>query len=151
MKKGFVAYLVSVLFIILFTYAALAKLLTYRLFEAQLGQSPLLLPFAKWLAWIVPSIELVISILLFVDRFRLFSLYACFGLMALFTNYIIVLMNYTYYVPCSCGGILQHMSWKMHLLFNIVFILLAISGIFALQSHRHKLFYCNKTGDSENL
>lgn len=143
--------IISILFIVLFTYAALTKIIDYQSFEAQLGQSPLLLPFAKWLAWIVPTTEILISILLSINRFRLVSLYASFGLMALFTNYIIVLMNYSYYIPCSCGGILQHMSWKIHLLFNIIFLLMAAVAIFSFWAVRQKLFYCNKTVASEKL
>jgi uncharacterized membrane protein YphA (DoxX/SURF4 family) len=151
MKKVILAEIISVLFVMLFTYAGFSKLLSYQSFAIQLGQSPLLVPFAKWLAWTLPITEIILSILLFTNRFRLISLYASFCLMVLFTIYIIVLMNYSYYIPCTCGGILKHMSWKIHLLFNIVFVLLAVAGIFALKSEEHNLFYCNKTVVSEKL
>jgi hypothetical protein len=32
------------------------------------------------------------------------------------------------YLPCSCGGILETMNWKEHLVFNLVFVCLAALG-----------------------
>lgn len=31
-------------------------------------------------------------------------------------------------LPCSCGGIIQRLSWKGHLAFNTLFTILAYSG-----------------------
>jgi hypothetical protein len=32
-------------------------------------------------------------------------------------------------LPCSCGGIISKLSWKQHILFNLFFIMLSITGI----------------------
>jgi hypothetical protein len=36
-------------------------------------------------------------------------------------------------VPCSCGGILEEMSWNQHMAFNITFIAIAVIAIFISQ------------------
>lgn len=132
------AEIISFLFILLFIYAALAKLMDYEKFRAQLGQSPLLTAFAGWVAWGVPCIEIVIAAMLAIPRLRLVAFYAAFSLMVMFTAYIVVILQFSDYVPCSCGGVLQDMSWTQHLIFNIVFVLLAVAGIilYAQKAHR---------------
>jgi uncharacterized membrane protein YphA (DoxX/SURF4 family) len=129
MRKAMICDIIAVLFILLFIYAAISKLMDYPKFRAQLGQSPLLTSTAEWVAWIIPAMEIIISLLLVTGRFRLIGLYASFSLMVMFSTYIIVITKYSEFVPCSCGGVLQNMSWNQHLAFNIVFTLLGLFGI----------------------
>ena len=129
MKRNTIIEIIAFLYIFLFMYAAVSKLVDYEKFRVQLGQSPLLTAFAGWVAWIVPAIEIIISVMLAVPRFRMTGFYASFSLMVMFTAYIIAILQFSDYIPCSCGGILQNMSWNQHMLFNIGFILLALVGI----------------------
>jgi uncharacterized membrane protein YphA (DoxX/SURF4 family) len=121
------------LYILLFVYAAVSKLLDFENFQVQLGQSPLLNIFASWLAWLIPLIELIIATAFCFHSIRFWALYASFVLMVLFTAYIYIILNYSSYVPCSCGGILEKLGWTEHLVFNIVFVVLAITGLFLLK------------------
>lgn len=121
--------IVTIFLAFLFLYAASSKLMEYDLFQAQLGKSPMITDYAKFLAWFVPTSEIVISICLFVPNARLFGLYASFSLMYAFTAYIAIMLLFSPYVPCSCGGILSHMEWTDHLVFNIVVTLVTISTI----------------------
>lgn len=121
--------IICFLFILLFSYAAISKLLDFNLFKIQLGQSPLLTAFAGWVAWVIPIIELVTALLLAIPKYRIAALYVALGLMSLFTLYIIAILKFSDYVPCSCGGILDDMGWQEHLIFNMVFLALAIVGI----------------------
>jgi uncharacterized membrane protein YphA (DoxX/SURF4 family) len=132
MKKQIIIEIISFLFILLFVYAALMKLRDVEQFVAQLGQSPLLMAFANWIAWVVPIVELIVAGMLIFSRFRLIGLYASFTLMVMFTVYIIVILTYADQVPCSCGGILEKMGWTEHLIFNIGFVLLALTGVILL-------------------
>jgi uncharacterized membrane protein YphA (DoxX/SURF4 family) len=127
-KKYFIE-ITCYLFLILFTYAAFSKLSTYETFVVQLGQSPLLSAFAGAVSWFVPTVEIVIAILLMFKRTQFFALNASFVLMAMFTAYIFIILNYSEYVPCSCGGILEKMNWTEHLYFNLIFCFLAILAI----------------------
>lgn len=121
--------IICFLFILLFSYAALSKLWDFNLFKIQLGQSPLLTAFAGWVAWGIPIIELLTALLLAIPKYRLVALYAALGLMSLFTLYIIAILKFSDFVPCSCGGIFERMGWQEHLIFNVVFVILAILGI----------------------
>ncbi|NRF41121.1 MauE/DoxX family redox-associated membrane protein [Pedobacter foliorum] len=116
-------------FILLFLYAAAAKLLDYRKFELQISKSPILTDFAGVLAWLVPVAEILIAILLLISKTTSLGLFAALGLMSLFTAYIIAILNFSENIPCSCGGVLAHMSWKQHLVFNVAFVALAVTGI----------------------
>jgi hypothetical protein len=129
MKKNTIVEIITILFILLFTYAAISKLIDYQKFRIQIGQSPLLTAFAGWVAWIIPTVELLISAMLLTRRFRTTGLFASFSLMVMFTAYIIAILKFSDFIPCSCGGILQKMGWGQHLIFNIFFILLALTAI----------------------
>ncbi len=134
MNRFFLTQAISFLFVFLFMYAAVSKLIDYDRFKIQLGQSPLLNPFANGLAWAVPALEMLIAGLLLFSRSRLQGLYASFGLMTLFTLYIFFITRFSDYVPCSCGGILQNMNWNQHLVFNILFVVLGVLGVFGYRS-----------------
>lgn len=131
MKRGkqLLIDFIPILLIILFSYAAVSKLIDHENFYVQLGQSPLLTYFAPWLAWTMPIQELGVAVLLLIPKFRATGLYWSYTLMALFTIYIITILNFSSYIPCSCGGILEHMSWTTHLFFNIGFTILTIIAI----------------------
>ena len=117
--------IVSYLHILLFMYAATNKILDYENFQAQLGQSPLLSPFTWIVAPMVPATEIVISALLSFRKTRRVGLFLSYALMVMFTAYIFIILNYSSFVPCSCGGILEKMTWTEHLYFNLFFVLLS--------------------------
>jgi len=128
--KKIVLDIISFLFIVLFAYAAFSKLFEYELFRAQIGKSPMITQYAPFLAWAVPGVEILICILLLFPRTRLIGFYSSFTLMYLFTGYIFMMLTFSPYVPCSCGGVLSGMGWKEHLYFNAAFTLLAVAGIY---------------------
>ncbi|SHM43592.1 MauE/DoxX family redox-associated membrane protein [Flavobacterium chilense] len=123
---------ISFLYVVLFVYAAVSKLLDFENFRVQLGQSPLLSAFAGVITWIVPALELFIALLIVSKRWRIIGLFGALGLMIMFTAYIFIILNYSSFVPCSCGGILEKLGWTEHLFFNLVFIMLAAAGILLL-------------------
>ena len=113
------------LYIVLFVYAAVSKLIDFENFKVQLGQSPLLSAFAFPVAIGVPVLEIVISIMLLLPKLKLYGLFSSFTLMVMFTAYIYIILNFSQFIPCSCGGVLEKMSWNQHLIFNIAFVFLA--------------------------
>lgn len=142
--KNAILEIICLLYVILFVYAALSKLLDFENFRVQLGQSPLLSAFAGSIAWIVPILELLIALLLVFKKYRLSGLFAAFSLMVMFTTYIYIILNYSSFVPCSCGGILEKMGWTEHLFFNFVFIMLAAAGILILRDGMPKVSLISK-------
>jgi uncharacterized membrane protein YphA (DoxX/SURF4 family) len=135
MKKNTIVEIISALLVFLFLYAALSKLLDFDKFRYQLSQSPFMTRFAGFAAWAIPSGEIIISVFLIVRRTRIAGLYLSFFLMLLFTGYIFIMLKYSSYLPCSCGGVLSAMSWKQHFVFNLAFTALSVSGI--MMQHKH--------------
>ena len=129
-KKEIAVEIISFLFIVLFTYAAVTKLMDYQKFVVQIGQSPLLTNFAGILAWLVPGSELVFAGMLAIPRLRQIGLYASFSMMVMFTAYIVAILQFSKDIPCSCGGVLESLGWTEHLIFNIGFVILGMVGIF---------------------
>jgi len=128
-KRDLITDTISCLFILLFIYAAISKLLAGNTFKEQVGQSPLLTSYSSIIVILIPFIEIFLSILLIKTKTRLAALYGSFGLMVLFTLYIIAITKLSDYIPCSCGGILESMNWNQHLVFNCIFVVLAIIAI----------------------
>ena len=127
--KSNVVYTIALLYMVLFVYAAISKLLDYDNFQAQLGQSPLLGAFVGIISWLVPAVEIIIAIALINPKLRVIALYFGFSLMVMFTAYIYIILNFSNYIPCSCGGILEELNWTDHLIFNSTFVLLAAAGL----------------------
>lgn len=125
--------IVSFLLILLFSYAAVSKLLQYTTFTFQLRQSPFLSDYADIIVWLLPFSELLAVLLLLLKPTKILGMYFSFGLMFAFTIYIYAVLHFSPFVPCTCGGLLSQMSWEQHFIFNIVFTLLALTGIFTVK------------------
>ena len=113
-------------FIILFVYAAVSKLTDFENFQVQIAQSPLLSAFATPIAYGVVLGELAIALMLCFEKSRTLGLYLFLGFMTAFTVYIFLILNYSPFIPCSCGGVLEKMGWWEHLWFNGVVCLVTV-------------------------
>ncbi len=134
--KQIVIEIICVLYILLFVYAAVSKLVEFENFQIQIAQSPLLTAYAGFISIAVLVVELLIAILLSVAKTRILGLYMSFTLMLLFSIYIFMILNYSPSIPCSCGGILENMGWKDHLVFNLGFTLLSLIALYFSYSHK---------------
>lgn len=121
--------------VFLFIYTSISKLLEYDVFNMQLSQSPFITQYANIIVWALPLSELVIATLLMIPKTRQIGFYVSFFLLCLFTCYLIAMLNYSPYIPCSCGGILNQLSWQAHIVFNLAFIFITTIGII-LDVHR---------------
>jgi hypothetical protein len=126
------------LFIALFTYTGASKLLDIGTFQFAMWKSDLLENYFKVLSYTVPIAELTTSFLLLFPYLtigklkipaRLIGLYASLFLMLIFTGYIGYSLVFLKNLSCTCGGIISAMSWKQHLIFNVLFSCLALRAI----------------------
>tara|TARA_R110002096_G_scaffold157752_2_gene322946 strand:+ start:124 stop:573 length:450 start_codon:yes stop_codon:yes gene_type:complete len=129
----------SILYIILFVYAATSKFLDFDQFKIQLGQSPIITAYADWVVWGIPLTELLLAALFLIPKYTLFAFYSSFALMTMFTTYIVLILNFSDYIPCSCGGVLENLGWTEHILFNLVFIAIAVIGVFYVERNSSTL------------
>ncbi len=124
-----IASIISYFFAFLFIYTSVSKILDFEKFQVQISQSPILSPYSHFISYGVIITELVIVGLLITSKIMRMGLLAFCGIMSAFTMYIYLILNYTGSVPCSCGGIIESMSWDQHLTFNIACIILAVVAI----------------------
>ena len=136
MLKSTLQRILSSLFILLFVYTGISKLLEHHFFEATLSKSPLIGQASTVLSYALPVVELVVAALLFVHRRIRLGWYIAFALMAMFTGYIGYMLLSQSTLPCSCGGALKGLSWGEHLLFNTTFTILAFAGLW-LSRHQN--------------
>lgn len=131
-------FVICLLIGLLWLYAGLQKIGDLPNFRNQMSKSPMLTGIAPILAYAIPIFELTMVYLLIYKRTRLFALYASLFLLVQFITYLFLILNYSFYVPCACGGIIGGMDWNMHILFNVAFALLSIWGI-ALEKRRRSV------------
>ena len=128
-KRNTIVEVIAALFILLFMYTAINKFIAFDSLKIVLQKYPLIGNFPVLVAWGLPLVETIVALLLFLPRTRLYGLYASLILMASFTIYLAYMLLFTPKLPCTCGGLLQKLSWPQHLVFNIIFFSLALWGI----------------------
>ena len=128
-KKTGITTFISIFFILLFCYAAISKIMDFEKFQIQMTESPLLSAFAGFLPYVLIISEFIIAELLCYRITQNAGLLASFILMLFFTGYIALMLFTSEILPCSCGGILEKMTWTEHLYFNIGCAVLAILAL----------------------
>ncbi len=130
MKRTLLVNTIALLFIVLFLYTGIEKILNIRNFREQLIASPILSPVAGIVSWTLPALEFLTAILLFVPRWKSKGLYTTLVLMIVFTIYVVSLLVIDSHLSCSCGGMIENLSPRQHLWFNIAAILLASLALY---------------------
>jgi putative oxidoreductase len=131
------ATIIQALLILLFIYTATSKLINFDQFKGEMYNQTLPHEVATVLIWTLPGIEILAAMLLLFERTQPVGYYLSALLLSLFTGYVsLVLLNFFSRVPCSCGGVIKALGWKMHLIFNLFFLLLSILGIFITNRER---------------
>lgn len=120
---------ITAVLLLLWIYTGLNKLIQYDKFSFEAGRSPFLQHIAPLVAIMVPASELAIAALLIFKRTRVTGLYASLFLMTLFTGYVYIMLHYAYDLPCSCGGIIELLTWEQHLIVNLILTLLTAIAI----------------------
>jgi len=129
MKKKSLIEVISFLLMFLFLYTGISKLITFETFQFDMTRSPIVRNYPTFSAIALPTIEILISICLFVPKYRKWGLYSSLILMFTFTIYIFYMLKFTPDRPCTCGGVIRQMSWPNHLYFNAFFCILSLTGV----------------------
>ena len=120
---------ITAVLLLLWIYTGLSKLIHYDKFSFEAGRSPFLQHIAPLITPMIPAGELVIAALLIYKRTRVAGLYASLFLMTLFSGYVYIMLHYAYDLPCSCGGIIELLTWEQHLIVNLILTLLTAVAI----------------------
>jgi len=111
----------------LFAYASFSKLTDFDLFVNNLDKSPFFIGLnTALLAGLLICSELIIMLFIFFEKTCRLGYFLSFLLFFLFTGYIFLILKFSPYIPCSCGGLIDKLSWVQHIYFNILFMLISI-------------------------
>jgi uncharacterized membrane protein YphA (DoxX/SURF4 family) len=130
LSKSLIIDVVSSLFVLLFAYTGISKLITIDGFAFVIGTSHMFGKSFRIIAWAVPLVELLVALSLLINKTRLWGLIASLGLMIIFDLYILYIILYVPNKPCQCGGVISKMTWDQHLVFNAFFTILAAVGAY---------------------
>lgn len=125
--------IIAAVFILLFAYTAINKLIYLKHFVFYLRKFSLFRIAPYFLAWSVVLSESLIVFLLVYPPLRKWGFVASFVLMLSFTFFIGYMIFSSEKLPCSCGGVLKQLSWKSHFALNIFLTMMAAVGILLLQ------------------
>ncbi len=130
MKKQSIVSCVSFALIVLWTYAAVSKLSDINLFNRQMLSQPFNENFSHILVYLIPFIEVFTAFLLSFRQSRIWGLWFSTGCMMVFTVYAaMVVFGFFAITPCSCGGLLNKMSWTEHFYFNLFWLVASIAAL----------------------
>lgn len=121
--------IVALLYVCLMLYTGISKLMAHEMTREQMAVMPLIGPVSGIVTWLLPLSEIVLAIALFIPATRMKGLYIGTGLMLIFTIYVAYIMQFHSHLPCTCGGLLQELTWSQHLIFNGAFVLLGALAI----------------------
>lgn len=148
MRRNQIIELCSGLLVLLFIYAATSKFMDIPQFRADMENQP----FPKWLAdtfvYLVPTVEIIISVMLIYKPLRKWGFMGASLLMFAFTAYTAaILLNFFPRIPCGCGGVITKLTWHQHLALNVFFLTLSILGLILIVKGRHFGFRRNIVGN----
>ncbi|MFC6100329.1 MauE/DoxX family redox-associated membrane protein [Olivibacter domesticus] len=137
--KAYIIFIISLLFVFIFSYTAIDKLHHLEKFSRGISKIPYVGGMHVWIGWGVPLAELLISALLIIPRCNRLGLQLATGLMGIFTLYLGLMLAFAEKRLCHCGGVIESMQWEEHLLFNLIFILLGGWALYLNKNTKHKI------------
>jgi len=129
LTKVATAETITAILVFLFLYTGLSKYFEFSQFRSILSNSILSPQMAGLVAAILPGFEISLVVLLVLPKTRLWGLYLSMGLLIACTLYILWMIGFAPHLPCNCGGVINRLSWKEYVFFNLFFLFLSGIGI----------------------
>lgn len=99
-----------------------------------------------WLAYVLPVLEIAISLLFLFDKYRLYFFKGSLSLFLIFTFYLLYKIYISNDGLCACGGIFEQLTLDKHLYLNIFFCInLFLVYILESKNGLSKLVHSHKT------
>jgi len=126
--RSYVTKILQVILGIIFLYAGLRKVWEGDLFYHTLLNTPYLESkvFAEWGSIGVPVVEILTGIFLLLFSRKIIGVLCCFGLLLLYTVYMVTLLFFGDGIPCTCRTVLPFLGWYGHLYFTLACLVLTL-------------------------
>ena len=121
--------LLNIILASLFAYTAYEKIMDHERFMKGISKVEIIGKFAFLISWSVPILEGLIAVLILIPDTAKIGLWSFFGMMVIFSVYILTALIWASKLPCHCGGVIESLTWTEHLWFNLGFILLSLIAI----------------------
>src|SRR6187402_3754012 len=122
-------YIITGLLVLVWIYAFVSKLLNIPRFKKGLLAEPFPDHVKRVLVWLLPPLELIISLLLVFEHTRLAGFYLSFLLLLAFAIYIGgAVMDFYDQSPSVLGIFFKSIRWERHLWINLLLTILALIG-----------------------
>ncbi len=128
--------IVAALYVLLFVYTGVDKLRNWELFRGALQKSELTADYAGLLGTGIPLLELGIALAVIIPFTRWVGILVGTALMTAFTIYVAYMIAFSPLLPCTCGGLIQEMTWHQHLYFNATFVALGLLSLIIILNHQ---------------
>lgn len=126
--------IIATLLTVLWTYVGLDKLIRFEESRKAFHNQTFPYELAEPLAYVIPSVELLLAFLLVFNFTRWWGLMGSALLLSVFTTYVGLIWAGAFpRVPCNCAGIFESLSWSAHFFLNLGFIVLAVWGLYNLK------------------
>ncbi|MEN5085909.1 MauE/DoxX family redox-associated membrane protein [Sphingobacterium faecium] len=116
----------------LYFYTGITKLQIITEFIRGNSKIPYLGKYAELIGWGIPYLEILLAVLLIIPVYKIkrTALWVSTPLMGIFALYLTLMVAFVEKKLCNCGGVIESMGWKTHIIFNVVWF---IAGIYALR------------------
>jgi hypothetical protein len=126
-KHSYALTFLQSLVFFLFLYSGITKTIGFGLFVNTLDKSLFFNDFnTRFIGIFVIAAEFAIPVLLFFESTALYGYLLSFLLLLLFTAYILLMFLLSPFLPCSCGGLIESLSWRQHIFFNVAFMAISL-------------------------
>lgn len=141
-------YICTLILLSMWIPVSLDKILHFELFKSAMIQQPFNDGLGVILAHILPLLEISAVILLIKPSLRRYGFFLSAFLMTLFTGYVgLAIFGHPDNLPCGCGLVFQHLSWEVHLVLNVIFLVI---GLLGLLLEKHLVRQCSKDLSIDN-
>jgi uncharacterized membrane protein YphA (DoxX/SURF4 family) len=129
MRRERILDIIVVMLAVLFIYTGFSKLIDYDQFGSRLRVIPVFEHVWWYVSIGVPVSEVLIAGCLLIPRLRRIGLISSLIAMVIFTVYVIFILTVMKHPPCNCGGVIEKLTWKQHLYFNVAYTSVALVGL----------------------
>jgi putative oxidoreductase len=134
MKKRIVLEIICFLLVSLMLYASVSRMLDFHTFIDDINNQPLPNSLTQWLVYGIPGLQVLTALLLIFERTRMAGLALALVITSFYILYnILILTDFFGRIPCTCGGMIKHLSWQQHLVFSVFFAGVSLAGILLMR------------------
>ncbi|MDF2159430.1 hypothetical protein P2G54_16340 [Algoriphagus sp. CAU 1675] len=122
--------IISSILILIFCYTGLDKAIRFESSRKAFHNQTFPAELAEILAYAVPGVELLLTLLLFFSVTKWWGYLGSLLLLTVFTTYVgLIWVGAFPRVPCNCAGILESLGWAEHFFLNLGLIGISVLGL----------------------